>query len=89
MSVVVFPMRLILLIPLMAFLPRAFADVGEVYIPQCDRARDLCIKWAYTTNAVEQCRKSREACRTATINEAIRNSGMSATELFDRGSPRR
>jgi hypothetical protein len=82
-------MRLILLIPIIVFVPGAFADVGNVYIPQCDRARDRCIKWALTTSAVEQCRKSREICRMATINEAIRNSGMSATQLFDRNFPRR
>ena len=82
---VVYPMRLILLIPLLALLPRASADVGEVYIPQCDRARDRCVKSALTTSAVAQCRKMRDICRMATINEAIRNSGMSATELFDRG----
>ena len=80
-------MRLILPILIVAFLPRAFAVEG-VYIPQCDRARDRCIKWALTTSAVAQCRKSREMCRMATINEAIRNSGMSATELFDRDSSR-
>ena len=81
-------MRLILLIPLLALLPRAFAEVGDVYIPQCDRARDRCIKSALTTSAVAQCRKTREICRMATINEAIKNSGMSATELFDRSSLR-
>ena len=86
---VVCPMRLILLIPLLVFLPQALADVEDVYIPQCDRARDRCIKGASKTAAVEQCRKSREACRTATINEAIKSSGMSATELFGGPSPRR
>ena len=87
-GVITFPMRLILLFQIIAFVPAAFADVGDVYIPQCDRARDRCIKWALTTGAVEQCRRTREICRTATINEAVRNSGMSATELFDRNSAR-
>ena len=83
-------MRLILLFPIIACVPAAFADVGDVYIPQCDRARDRCIKWALTTGAVEQCRKSREMCRMATINEAVRNSGMTASELFNiRSSPKK
>ena len=88
MSVLVFRMRLIRFLPFMAFLSPAFADVGDVYIPQCDRVRDRCIKWAFTTSAAEQCRKSRDVCRTATINEAIRNSGMSASDLFDSRSTR-
>lgn len=79
----VFWMRLILLF-LLAFVPPAYADVGDVYIPQCDRSRDRCIKRAVTPTAVEQCRKAREICRMETIHEAISNSGMSAAELFDR-----
>ena len=81
-------MRLIRILPLMASLSPAFADVGDVYIPQCDRAHERCIRWSFTASAPAQCRKLREACRTATINEAIRNSGMSASELFDIRSPR-
>ena len=76
-------MLLIRVLPLIAFVPLAFADVGDVFIPQCDRAYDRCIKWSITAGAAAQCRKSRESCRTATINEAIRNSGMSASDLFD------
>jgi hypothetical protein len=82
-------MRLIRLLPLVVFLSPAIADVGDVYIPQCDRAHARCTKWSFTTGAVDQCRKSREACRTAAINEAIRNSGMSAAELFESRSLRR
>jgi hypothetical protein len=81
-------MRLIRLLPLVVFLSPAIADVGDVYIPQCDRAHASCTKWSFTTGAVDQCRKSREACRTAAINEAIRNSGMSAAELFESRSLR-
>ena len=81
-------MRLIRILPLMASLSPAFADVGDVYIPQCDREHERCISRSFTASAA-QCRKSREACRTATINEAIRNSGMSASELFDMRSLRK
>jgi hypothetical protein len=80
-------MRLIRILPLMAFFPPALADVREVYIPQCDRAHDRCIRWSLTSSASYQCRKSREACRTTAINEAIRNSGMSAAEFLDNRSP--
>ena len=76
-------MRLIRILPLMASLSQAFADVGDAYIPQCDREHERCISRSTTASATAQCRKSREACRTATINEAIQNSGMSASELFD------
>jgi hypothetical protein len=81
-------MRLIRILPFMAFMPPALADVGDAYIPQCDRAHDRCIRWSFTTSATHQCRKSREACRTTTINEAIRNSGMSAAEFLDNRSSR-
>ncbi len=88
-SVLVFPMRLIRILPLMVCLSPAFADVGDVYIPQCDREHERCIRRSFTASATAQCEKTREACRTATINEAIRNSGMSASELFDMRSLRR
>ena len=87
-GMIIFRMRLIRILPLMASLSPAFADVGDVYIPQCDREHERCISRSFTAGAA-QCRKSREACRTATINEAIRNSGMSASELFDMRSPRK
>ena len=82
-------MRLIRILPLMASLSPALADVGDVYIPQCDREHERCIRWSFKASAPDQCRKSREACRTATINEAIKNSGMSASELFAIRSPSR
>jgi hypothetical protein len=63
--------------------------MAELYIPQCDRQHEHCIKRSFTASAAAECRKSRQACRSATVNEAIRNSGMSATELFDMRSPRR
>jgi hypothetical protein len=83
-----FGMRLIRILPLLAFLPPALADVGDFYIPQCDRAYDRCIKWSFTSSGTQQCRKSREACRTTTLNEAIRNSGMSASKFLDSDSLR-
>jgi hypothetical protein len=67
-------------------MPPALADVGDAYIPQCERAHDRCIRWSFTSSATHQCRKSREACRTTTINEAIRNSGMPAAEFLDNRS---
>jgi len=87
-GMIIFRMRLIRILPLMASWSPAFAKVGDVYIPQCDREHERCISRSFTASTA-QCRKSRAACRTATINEAIRNSGMSASELFDMRSPRR
>jgi hypothetical protein len=84
---IVFRMRLIRILPLMVSFTPALADVREAYIPQCDRAHERCIRWSFTASAVEGCRKSRIACRTTTINEAIRNSGLSATELLGNHSP--
>ena len=86
-GMIVFRMRLIRILPLMASLSPALADVEAAYIPQCDRAHERCM--SFSASATAQCRKSREACRTAIINEAVKNSGMSASELFDGRSLRK
>jgi hypothetical protein len=76
-------MRLILLLLAIALPTRAFGDISDVYIPQCDRAHDQCIKQAVTSDASRRCRDTRQACRAATIDEAVKNSGMSVSELLD------
>ena len=47
-GMIIFRMRLIRILPLMASLSPAFADVGDVYIPQCDREHERCISRSFT-----------------------------------------
>jgi hypothetical protein len=81
--VVALGMRLALLLPVISFITPAFAESSDVYIPQCDRAHEQCIKEAVTSDASRRCRDTRQACRAATIDEAVKNSGMSVSQLLD------